>query len=279
MKNFLAYSFIRIFMMFALGCSQHAMEAQRSIASISSADQYFENVFEKSAAVNDDEAYSIEIRQQESAEYGLTIGVGAVPPPPPPTRVALNSDPLVIQLVAHSNLLLSSPANGVFFDMFGDNYASGRRKVSWTIGYSYAFLALPDANQKVVNINQLFGDRTIGPDRKQAAHGFDALQKYDGYLGDGNYSLTQRNSVLDKNDAYFSKFRLWVDKNRDGQSSADEFQTLEEAGITSINLRYDPKFSERDQHGNIIAHKSLAKKSDGTNALVFDLWLRLDSAQ
>ncbi len=252
------------------------MQAQRSIASISPV-QTFENVFEKSADLSDDESYSIELRQQESSDYGITIGVGAVPPPPPPTPVAINSDPLVIQIIPNSNLLLSNPANGVVFDIFGDNFAAGRRKVSWTIGYAFAFLALPDENQKINNINQLFGDRTVGPDRKIAAHGFDALQKYDGYLGEGNYSLTQRNYVLDKNDAFFSKFRLWIDKNRDGQSSADELQSLEQAGITSINLRYDAKYSERDQHGNIIAHKSHAKKQDGSTALVFDLWLRIDS--
>lgn len=277
MKKFLALGILRIFTLFAMGCSQNALEAQRSIASISETTQTFENVFEKSTNIDDDEAYSIEIRQQESEDYGLTIGVGAVPPPPPPTPVVLNSDPLVIQLVAHSNLVLSSPANGVFFDIFGDNYAAGRRKISWTIGYSYAFLALPDESNRVVNINQLFGDRTIGPDRKQAAHGFDALQKYDGYLGGGNYSLTQRNGTLDKSDAFFPKLRLWVDKNRDGLSTSDEFQTLDQAGISSINLKYDAKFSERDQHGNIIAHKSFAEKTDGTKALVFDLWLRISA--
>lgn len=280
MKNLLAYGTVRMFLMFSLGCSQNAMEAQRSIASIKPVEA-FENVFEKSADLSDDESYSIELRQQESTEYGISIGVGAVPPPPPPppTPVALNSDPLVIQIQSHSNLLLSSPANGVVFDIFGDNFAGGRRKVSWTIGYAFAFLALPDESNQIRNINQLFGDRTIGPDRKQAAHGFDALQKYDGYLGEGNYSLTQRNSVIDKNDAFYSKFKLWIDKNRDGQSSADELQSLEQAGIGSISLRFDPKYSERDQHGNIIAHKSYAKKLDGTNALVFDLWLRIDSAQ
>lgn len=278
MKNFLAYATARIFLLFSLGCSQNAMEAQRSIASIIP-ENTFENVFEKSADLSEDESYSLDLRQQESSDYGITIGVGAVPPPPPPTPVPLNSDPLVIQIQPQSNLLLSNPANGVFFDIFGDNFRAGRRKVSWTIGYAFAFLALPDESNQIRNINQLFGDRTIGPDRKQAAHGFDALQKYDGYLGDGNYSLTQRNSVLDKDDAFFSKFRLWIDKNRDGQSSTDELQTLEEAGIISINLKFDPKYSERDQHGNIIAHKSFAKKLDGTSALVFDLWLRIDSAQ
>lgn len=278
MQKFLAYATFRTFLFFSLGCSQHAMEAQRSVASINPVDT-FENVFEKSADLSDDESYSLDIRQQESSEYGVTIGVGAVPPPPPPTPVVLNSDPLVIQIQPHSNLLLSNPANGVVFDIFGNNFAAGRRKVSWTIGYAFAFLALPDESNQIRNINQLFGDRTIGPDRKQAAHGFDALQKYDGYLGEGNYSLTQRNSIIDKNDAFYLKFRLWIDKNRDGLSTSEELQTLEQAGIASINLRFDAKFSERDQHGNIIAHKSFAKKLDGTSALVFDLWLRIDSAQ
>lgn len=46
-----------------------------------------------------------------------------------------------------------------------------------------------------------------------------------------------KDGVLDANDKRFGEFRLWVDANQNGRSTAKELRTLAEAGIAAINLK------------------------------------------
>lgn len=224
------------------------------------------NIFKKGEFLNADEQLALEINQKEATEFDLSVQQSA--------PVIRNKDPLVIQITKNQTLQLSSPYNGVVFDIFGDNFAGGKFKVSWPIESDFGFLVLPDQSNRVLGIQHMFGDGTVGPDGLAAANGFEALSKFDGLQSNGGYSLSQRNQKIDQKDEVFSKLRIWIDKNRNGSSESFELFTLESLGVVSISLEYDNRFYERDEFGNIIALKSTVLQKDGSSRRMFNLWLR-----
>lgn len=179
------------------------------------------------------------------------------------------ASPLFIDLRRDSNDLdvLSSPANGVLFDILGanNNPAYTKSKISWFEKGKFGLLALPDSQGSVRNIDQLFGDNTKGPDGKFADNGFLALAKFD----------KNRDGRIDSKDPIYSQLRLWLDKDRDARSKPEELVSLSSLGIVAIDLAYDPNFSERDKYGNEIKYKSAVELVDGKFRSIFDIWFKL----
>lgn len=160
---------------------------------------------------------------------------------------------------------LTAPWDGVLFDIMGANaepIAYEPMQISWFQSSSFAFLALPDAEGKVRGIDQLFGNNTKGPDGKFAENGYDALAKHD----------ANGDQVIDANDRIYGQLRVWRDHNLDGVADSRELQSLSAIGLKSIDLRYDDRFYERDQYGNEVKYKSVAKTYAGEMKLVFDVW-------
>jgi len=180
---------------------------------------------------------------------------------------------------------LTSPLQGTFFDLIGNfpiapYTAFQKLRVSWFKDPKLMFLALPNAQGRVDGINQLFGDNTMGPDGRDADHGFHALSKYDGYSPvAGLVGTTSRDGVIDEKDWVFSRLRLWSDKNRNGVADPGELDTLKNQGIKSISLKYDPHYREMDRYFNEIRYKSKAIRSDGSESPVFDAFFKLPKAQ
>lgn len=161
--------------------------------------------------------------------------------------------------------ILSAPEDGVMFDIAGENakpQAHQKYQISWFEKGRFALLALPNEEGQVLGINELFGDNTKGPDGKFSENGFLSLAKYD-LNGDG---------VISKEDAVFSKLRLWFDRDRNGVSQASELVSMKEAKIEAFDLKYDKNFYEVDQYGNEIKFKSVVKFKNGKLKPVFDLW-------
>lgn len=162
---------------------------------------------------------------------------------------------------------LTSLTAGVQFDILGKSsypVAHAKKQISWITNPRHKFLVLPTIHGEVKGIDQMFGDNTIGPDGKLSKNGFAALAKYDN--GNG--------VIRDKEDPIFSKLRLWSDKNRDGQSSSNELETLSEAGIVSIDLKYDPNYQKTDRYGNKIKFKSIVTYKSGKVHVIYDIWFR-----
>lgn len=174
------------------------------------------------------------------------------------------SSPLVVQLRDDRPLKLSSPTDGILFDILGSRGGHLERQISWPVDDTIAFIALPDKNGLVHSVDQLFGDNTKGPDGLFADNGYHALAKFD-LNGDKR---------IDRKDAVYSELRLFVDSNRDGVSQASELSTLADHNIRSIDLEYDPHYSESDIYGNKILFKSVAETNDDDLLLVFDIWFR-----
>jgi hypothetical protein len=196
---------------------------------------------------------------------------------------------------------LTAPENGTKFNLLGqqtqavlndgfllikDSGKNFKYQISWIQPSQkrYQFLALPNAQGKVLGIDQLFGDNTFGPDanRPFAKDGFQALMKHD--KGDAKGGASVADGYIDANDAIFSKLRLWHDLNGDGNvdtvaEMATELITLEQAGLTYIHLRANEKFFETDQFGNDIAYKSIvgfkSTKGNGVKlGTAFDMWFQ-----
>lgn len=196
-----------------------------------------------------------------------------------------HASPLIIHIDRPSQpaapLALTSPDLGIFFDILGANARPTpheKRRISWistTNAMGNYFLVLPDANGKVLGVDHLFGDNTLGPDGQFAANGYEALRKWDGRLSSGQYGLT-RDGYITAYDEVFSFLRLWSDKNGDGVSDASELFYLSQLGISAIDLFYDGTYREVDAYGNQIMFKSVAHGNDGTFHAVFDIWFSLN---
>jgi hypothetical protein len=177
-------------------------------------------------------------------------------------------DPLLLQLntITPQPIVLTAPEDGVMFDLLGRKADHKKVQASWfaTAKTENYFLVLPDAKGQVNGIDELFGDATFGPDRRYAKQGFHALAKYDD-SGD---------RIISSDDEVFSKLRLWKDDNLDGVAQANELSTLDNKEVVAIDLRYDKRFFEKDQYGNMTKFKSVVVMKDESYGLVYDLWLR-----
>lgn len=177
-------------------------------------------------------------------------------------------DPLMVQLSSKPKTIeLTSAHDGVMFDLLGRKNQHKPVKTAWFANNGdndNYFVVLPDAQGSVQGIDQLFGDNTFGPDLRYSRQGFQALAKYD----------SNRDRTIDAKDLVFEKLRLWSDVNRDGIAQASELFTFKEKGIVILDLRFDARYKEVDQHGNKVRYKSVVVMQDESMALAHDLWLR-----
>jgi PKD repeat protein len=181
-----------------------------------------------------------------------------------------SASPLVIDMtppgMTDAGMQLSSPAQGVMFDILGANAPMPHAKVqiSWVRNINFMFLALPK-NGQINGIDELFGNNTQGPDGSFAANGYLALAKYD----------SNNDGVIDSKDPVFSSLYLWSDRNFDGIAQPDELFTMQQAGIQSINLNYNANYFEQDRYGNQIRFRSNATLSNQGVRRMFDIWFAL----
>ncbi|MBR1778038.1 MAG: hypothetical protein IJ752_05580 [Alphaproteobacteria bacterium] len=100
---------------------------------------------------------------------------------------------------------------------------------------------------------------------KKAANGFEALADLD----------SNKDGVFDGDDDAFGEVMVWQDKNQNGIAEYDELQSLEESGITSINLDYQNQ-SVTDTNGNEHKQTGTAVNFDKTTSAVSDVWFKAD---
>lgn len=182
------------------------------------------------------------------------------------------ASPLIVSLGSSEaeakGIELTSPTDGILFDILGARSVPAPyspKQISWLKKgiQHYYFITLP--KQGIVEgIDQLFGDNTRGPDGKFSANGYQALAKYD----------LDNDRLITKKDPIYKDLRLWRDDDRDGKAQPYELFTLEEMGVTKIDLTYDDHYKEVDQYGNETRMKSVIETKDGKLHLLFDLWFR-----
>ncbi|MDD5359157.1 MAG: calcium-binding protein [Sulfurovaceae bacterium] len=165
-------------------------------------------------------------------------------------------DPLVLDLDGDGIETLGiSTTTHVLFDSDGDRIKTG---IGWVKSDDGLLVLDRNGNGVIDNGSELFGDQTIINGTK-ATSGFDALRTED-TNGDGKF---------DANDTNFSNVRVWRDMDSDGVSDSGELFTLNELGITSINLT--TATTNTTNNTNTITDTGTYTKSDGTTATVANL--------
>lgn len=177
-------------------------------------------------------------------------------------KVALWS-PLVIEKKGLNVKALNPGTTQTWFDMSGSGVKSRISCIQ-----NGAFLVLPDSNGNVVNINQLFGNNTVGPDNQKAANGFKALGKHD-----EKYQMDPDYGVIVPANRVWRYLRLWEDANCDGVAQGSELQKLDAWDITGIRWIDHIEMVDVDRYGNRTLQRNIAYTKN-SRLRVFDIWFR-----
>jgi hypothetical protein len=151
-----------------------------------------------------------------------------------------------------SPILLDLDSNGfhlvglddaVSFDIDADGSLD---TITWTSGsQGDAFLALDrNGNGTIDSGAELFGNYTPFGNGRRAPNGYEALREFDLPPMGGN-----GNGLIDPYDEIWFALRTWIDANHNGVSEADELQTLDAAGVRSLDLRY-MRSNHQDPYNN-----------------------------
>lgn len=127
--------------------------------------------------------------------------------------------PLVLDINGDGIQLTDLNGEGaVMFDYKGAGFATAG---GWTAGGD-GFLVADDGDGRIESVGEMFGNQT------GYANGFAALAAYD----------TNGDSKVSAEDQQWSKLSVWIDANSNGFTDDGELSTLDELGITSIDLNY-----------------------------------------
>ncbi len=156
--------------------------------------------------------------------------------------------PLVLDLDGDGLEYVNLAQSNAYFDLDADDFASNAAWLSPDDG----FLALDWNSDGIINnINELFGDKD--------GHGFDILSGLD----------TNSDNVINNQDTQFADLMIWQDLNNDGISQANELATLDQVGITSIDLSYTILNTQATPDVKVVAHGTFA--INGSTATVQDV--------
>jgi hypothetical protein len=100
---------------------------------------------------------------------------------------------------------------------------------------------------------------------QHATDGFQALAELD----------ANADGVINVNDTAFSQLKIWQDIDGDGYSAADELFTLDELGISAINLSHTDT-NITDPNGNTQVQAGTYTKADGSTLQVGGFNLQRD---
>jgi hypothetical protein len=199
--------------------------------------------------------------------YGpASYGAASCPCDCPPCTTG--GSPIILDLNG-DGFALTDADGGVLFDL----RANGIPELwAWTTtGSDDAFLVLDrDGDGAITSGAELFGNYTDQPANPNLIpNGYLALAVFD----------TNRDGQIDSSDPIYPALRLWVDKNHDGMSQAEELHTLAEFGILSLSTAYVTQ-ARVDRNGNIFRFRSSLTRAPGShvNRITYDVLLGEASA-
>jgi hypothetical protein len=181
------------------------------------------------------------------------------------TTCQCQGSPLIVD-VEGTGIQLTDVRSGVEFNFTGN----GARRMAWTRGrVRSGFIVLDRNRDGVINDGrELFGTLTAQPP-SDSPNGFAALGVFDESAQGGN-----RDSWVDRKDQIFSQLRIWIDDNHDGLSAPNELETLNQAGIKRIALRYDTA-NVTDEFGNSFRYRARVIDSIDQTRWVWDVFLNV----
>ena len=173
--------------------------------------------------------------------------------------------PLVVDLNGDGQIETIGADSGIYFD-FDNNQ---KIENSGWIGRNDAFLVRDlNGNGQIDNGSELFGNHTVLQNGKTAVNGFEALKDLD----------SNGNGRFDAGDEAWNEVKVWRDFNTNGVVDAGEMQTLEQAGIESINFEYEYQ-KEQGENGNLEIQRGTFNRTDGTSGKISDIWFGVDGTK
>ncbi|MCX5834445.1 MAG: hypothetical protein NTV99_08035 [Deltaproteobacteria bacterium] len=170
-------------------------------------------------------------------------------------------DPLFLDLDG-DGIETIGPETYAFFDHDGNAFAE---KTGW-VAPDDGILVLDRNGDGVINSGrELFGDQTILKNGDMASGGFQALADIDDN-GDGR---------IDAGDGAWTQLRVWRDLDSNGISGSDEFYTLEELGIRTLNTGCTDT-TVTDGKGNTKVQTGSYERTDGTISEIGTFLLQRD---
>ncbi len=164
--------------------------------------------------------------------------------------------PIAIDLNGDGVHTVARSASNATFDLLGTGRAIGSGWLSSEDG----FLAVDaNGNGKIDSIAELFGGASKGA-------GFSQLAGYD----------SNRDGVVDAQDAAFGELRIWRDANGNHQTDAGELMTLAQAGVVSLKVAY-VELPFVDAQGNLHLERSSATLASGAAADMTDVYFAIDA--
>jgi len=170
--------------------------------------------------------------------------------------------PVVLDLNG-DGIQTTTAQNGVTFDINNDGKADQTAWVARGDG-----LLVRDINKDgaINNGSELFGSATSLGNGKTAADGYVAMRALD----------TNKDGVLDANDAAFAELMVWTDLDGNGVTGANELTNLSDLGINSISLNATK--STQTNNGNLIGLMGSYTTTDGKTHTMGDVWFQTDAA-
>ncbi|HTU12058.1 MAG TPA: calcium-binding protein [Allosphingosinicella sp.] len=165
--------------------------------------------------------------------------------------VGLNGfDPLVLDLDGDGLELTTEQNSRVYFEFDNDGFAE---RTGW-VREDDGLLALDaNANGKIDNVTELFGNQTTS--------GFTMLAAHD----------LNMDGVIDASDAVYANLRVWRDLDQDGVTDSGELFTLAGLGISAISLSSSAPGEPTAIGGNAIARTGSFSWAGGGTGTVADV--------
>jgi len=156
----------------------------------------------------------------------------------------------------------ASSGEGAYFDHENSGFAM---RTGWASSDDGLLVMDRDGDGLIESGEELFGNLTKLNSGLNASNGFEALHEFDDNGDD----------IIDNNDAAWNQLKVWQDIDGDGYSASDEFFTLAEMGIQSINTGYTES-TYVDDNGNEHRQVGSFTTLDGTTRVASDVWMKVD---
>ena len=164
-------------------------------------------------------------------------------------------DPLIID-ANKDGFISTTPLDNshTYFDVTGDGL---RERIGWVEGEDALVVYDKNENGQIDGIDEVFGNLS--------ENGFEEIKR----VVDSNHD-----NRIDRGDELFYRLETWHDYNQDGLVQEGELKSLQEEGITSIDLNYVS--TNIDINGNTLTEASKYTDSNGDKELIADVLLTTD---
>ena len=168
-------------------------------------------------------------------------------------------DPILLDL-SGTGVKMTGIEDGVMFDV---DHSGALRRTGWA-DRATGILVVDDGAGQITNASQMLSEHyggkvgtNGGPGEPPFKDGFGALASVD----------ANANGVIDSSDPIWNSLKVWTDSNHDGQSGG-ELKTLDELGITQINVAPTARTTGETLNGNGIVGRGTFTMNRQTRELM-----------